>query len=298
MLLAAFATVALFTALAVEPGGASAAGLLPPTGEPHVCSQDVAGGSEFNHAGVVVAFPEGTDTYCVAFEEYELSGIELLERTGLQLVLSGFGGMGSGVCRIDDVGCSDPGDCFCQCRGADCHYWNYYELDADDWRYLPIGASQRRIHDGDIDGWVWGNGRTAPSTSSAAICPALQPTPPPTSTPRPGNVRVTTTPATAATQPAVPPPGGSGQQQPIASGTDGGDALSTSPATASITSTPAPRVVRQSSRPTSEVADAVRASSEDDKGGGVSSLVWFGVAAGGLIVVGGAIAARSMIRGR
>jgi hypothetical protein len=72
-------------------------------------------------------------------------------------VLSGFGGLGSGVCRIDNVGCSDPGNCFCQCQGADCHYWTYFELDGDAWRFLQTGASQRRVHDSDVDGWVCGH---------------------------------------------------------------------------------------------------------------------------------------------
>jgi hypothetical protein len=265
---------------------------LPRVQHQQVCAEDAVGGQALHHAGVVIVFPDGTDTYCVSFEEDELSGAELLQRTGRQLVLSGFGGLGSGVCRIDDVGCSDPGDCFCQCRGADCHYWTYFRLDSA-WRTQNIGASQRRVHDGDVDGWVWGNGHTPPGAASiGALCSAVRPAPLPTATPALGN-RAAATPTLSDS--GAGPNSGGGAQQPTIFATQVGPAPTHATIAANPATTPEPRVVRQSSRPTSEVGNAQRDASG---GGGVpAGLVAFGAVAGGLVVIAGGVVVRRRLRG-
>ena len=120
-------------------------------------------GEEPNRAGLVVVFADGrTETRYVEFTEEEISGVELLRRSGLTFVFSGSGAFGEAVCRIGDTGCNDPGDCFCQCRGADCAFWSYFALESDTWRFQAVGASQRRLRNGDADGWVWGSGSTPP----------------------------------------------------------------------------------------------------------------------------------------
>lgn len=141
-------------------------------------------GQELRHAGLVVSFGDGhTETRCVEFTEEEISGAELLRRSGFSVVFSGSGGFGEGVCRIDDTGCSDPSDCFCQCRGAGCAYWAYFAFQDGEWRYQSVGASQRQLHDGDVDGWVWGSGRTSPEpVTFGELCAVAAPTAPP---PRP-----------------------------------------------------------------------------------------------------------------
>lgn len=175
----------------LQDGSISSA--FPTAGAEAPCAADSAvygaeaAGQELRHAGLVVVFPDGrTETRCIAFAEEEISGVELLRRSGLPVVFSGFGGLGSGVCRIDDVGCSDPDDCFCQCRGADCAYWSYFALRDGEWDFQNVGPSQRRLRDGDVDGWVWGSGRTAPtgagspcSGSAATATPPAVPTPTP-----------------------------------------------------------------------------------------------------------------------
>ncbi len=135
-----------------------------------------------HHAGLVIVFPEGrTESFCIEFSEDEISGAELLQRSGLSVVFSSFGGLGAGVCRIDDTGCGDPGDCFCHCRGADCAYWAYFGLEGGEWQFQNIGPSQRHLRDGDADGWVWGSGRTLPGQLGAnGSCPAAMASPTPT----------------------------------------------------------------------------------------------------------------------
>jgi len=266
----------------------------------HVCADESAAGEELNHAGVVIAFPDGTDTYCVAFEEDDLSGAELLRRTGVALVVSGFGGLGSGVCRIDDIGCSNPGDCFCQCRGADCQYWTYFELNGLEWDYLPVGASQRRVQDGDVDGWVWGNGRTPPGVAAIdAICSAAVPTPVPTPTRLPDSVtRPTATPLLPRAGVTPSPTDGAVGGQPTP-GVQGAVSTGARPTDGeSETATSEPRVVRQSSRPASEIASAERTGTrEQDAGGLPVGLIGFGAVVIGLVAVGSGVIAKGRLFG-
>jgi hypothetical protein len=290
--------------LVVQTGSdrtASAAQLPSDLSGHRACDETTAAG-ELHHAGLVIVFPDGTDTYCIAFEGDELTGLELLAMTGLPIVDGGFGGLGDAVCRIDDVGCSDPGNCWCQCRGADCHYWSYFELDAGEWDYLQIGASQHRVRDSDVVGWVWGNGRTPPgATSSAAICAPAQPTPVPT----PTRARISTAPPPATATP-MPPPGGGGDGRVVASTSAPPRAESTATSTAiptTRTTDPPPateplRVVRHSTRPTKEnegARDNVAAGDADS--GAPFGLLAFGVVAGGLVLAGGGMIARRKLRG-
>lgn len=114
-------------------------------------------------AGLIVETPAGTRQFCIAFTEAEeragFDGIDLLQRAGLPVVLGGTRDTAS-VCRIGDDGCTDPGDCFCQCRVASddaCAFWGYYTLDGGRWAFAQTSASLRRVKDGDVDGWRFGN---------------------------------------------------------------------------------------------------------------------------------------------
>lgn len=122
-----------------------------------------------NHAGLVIRDQGGTLTYAyVAFSEPEISGLELLERSGVPVVTVGFGGLGEGVCAIGSQGCS-VSECrrrLCQGPRADDPFWQAFRQHAPgDWRPLPLGASSTMVKDGDINGWSW--------TGSAANLPAV-----------------------------------------------------------------------------------------------------------------------------
>jgi hypothetical protein len=121
---------------------------------------------ESNRAAVVVRFAEGhSESRCVAFEEEQISGFELLNRSGLP-VDARIEGMGGIVCRIGETGCSQN-DCFCQCKGgADCTYWSYWHARDADWRYAQVGASTYLVGNGEVDGWSWG-----PGSPDSAIAP-------------------------------------------------------------------------------------------------------------------------------
>lgn len=123
---------------------------------------------EFHHAGLVIRHAEGELTYAyVAFSEDEISGFDLLERTGIEQLTIPFGSLGQGVCSLEGEGCT-TGECrrnVCQSSG-NAPYWRYFrQVEPGTWEAAPLGASQAKVHDGTIDAWVW--------TSGEAGLPAL-----------------------------------------------------------------------------------------------------------------------------
>lgn len=165
-----------------------------------------------NRAGIVVRYGNGqVQSACVHFSEDEITGYDLLSRSGLAFVAQQTG-IGVAVCKIGGDGCDYPAeDCFCKRDGARAIYWAYHLLDADTWRYSNVGLVSIKVRDGVVHGWAWGSGDSSsgaqpPTLSIAAICgevAALPPTPLPTVTPRPARppVLLSTT-----TSPAPPAP--------------------------------------------------------------------------------------------
>jgi hypothetical protein len=169
-----------------------------------------------NQAGLVVDFGHGNvQTYCVSFAGESITGLDMLQQAGLELV-TGFGG--GAMCSINGVGC--PGDdCWCQCHDtSNCTYWIYWHLKGGTWQYSGAGASLYQVHNSDIEGWVWGTGTPGggaqpPPISFDQICqvatatPTNTPppinTPSPTSTPHPPTA--TSLPPTSTSQPTNTP---------------------------------------------------------------------------------------------
>jgi hypothetical protein len=161
-----------------------------------------------NRAALVVSFGEGqVETACVEFTEPEITGLEVLQRAGMD-VEAQVQGLGAAVCRIDGTGC--PGNnCFCQCTGGgDCRFWNYWHLVNGQWQFSQVGGGIYPVQDGAVEGWSWGagtpggNGEKPPVYTFDQICE-----PPATDTPMPTNTAVspTNTPAPA-TPTAIPAP--------------------------------------------------------------------------------------------
>lgn len=116
-----------------------------------------------NRAGLLVQFSDGSiQTRCVEFSESRISGYELLLRSGLDVVAA----EGAAICSIEGTGCGAD-NCFCAFPPD---YWNYW-LGGDEWQRAPVGAGSRNVTDGMLDGWVWGDGSTAPPDREfATIC--------------------------------------------------------------------------------------------------------------------------------
>lgn len=115
--------------------------------------------SEQHHAAVVVRYGDGeVASACVAFPEESISGVELLERATLPVVVQA-GGIGAAVCKIGADGCDYPTEqCFCERDGPRAIYWAYYVQEQRAWRYASLGAGNTEVHDGDVNGWAWGPG--------------------------------------------------------------------------------------------------------------------------------------------
>lgn len=119
----------------------------------------VVSATEFNVAGLIVDYGDGRTSYAwVPFPEDEISGIDLLERSGLDVVVVGFGGMGDAVCQIDDTGCPVD-DCrqrLCQTSDPESPFWRFLrQTDDGEWALAATGASGATIRNGDINAWVW-----------------------------------------------------------------------------------------------------------------------------------------------
>jgi hypothetical protein len=129
-----------------------------------------------HRAGLVVQYGDGSvQTACVAFAEDEISGIDLLDRSGIPAVTQS-SGIGAAVCKIGGEGCDYPAEgCFCQRDGPRAIYWAYQVRDGAGWRYATLGAANVRVRDGDVHGWAWGAGDSSegaqpPVMGIDAIC--------------------------------------------------------------------------------------------------------------------------------
>jgi hypothetical protein len=167
---------------------------------------------EPSRAGLVIQFDNGRlESHCIAFEGDEISGADLLIRSGLDLSLDASQGMGITVCRIESLGCDFPADhCFCQCMGdGPCAYWTYFYRDPGqaDWSYSALGAALRKVKPGAIEAWVWGDGHTPPASNLTfeGICAPATPTRTPTVA-LPTTLPSTATTAPVETQPLSPSP--------------------------------------------------------------------------------------------
>lgn len=161
-----------------------------------------------NRAALVIIDGDGApDMQCVTFDEPEITGYELLRRSGKALGVVPMSA-GTAICQIDGVGCNVPQEnCFCQCQGAPCRYWSYWQQMQGAWQYSVLGGDNTIVRNGDVQGWVWGTGVIGqeadlqpPATTFDQICPAQAPTATPTDTPTLQVIEAnTSTPTTAPT---------------------------------------------------------------------------------------------------
>lgn len=159
-----------------------------------------------NRAGLIIEYgPDRVDTLCVTFAEDSLTGSDLLLKSGLSVGMQS-GGLGVQVCQIEDVGC-EPGrePCWCQCLSNPCAYWTYFQWKDGAWAYAPLGATRRAVRDGDVDAWVWGDGKSAPVTDPGLVCAEA-----PTSAPAADTEATAVPTATLTPTPALAPTEASG----------------------------------------------------------------------------------------
>ncbi|MBN1399187.1 MAG: hypothetical protein JXA74_00015 [Anaerolineae bacterium] len=154
--------------------------------------------------GLVVVFPDHTLVECVEVVAEDPKGADVLRAAGLRLVTDSSFGLGEAVCKIEATGCDYPAQqCFCECMGATCAYWNYWYWEGADWVHSPMGASNRSVADGAIEAWVWGSDQDRPPALDTLSGLCEQPTPTPTETPPPTETLVPTDTWTPTTTPSA-----------------------------------------------------------------------------------------------
>lgn len=107
--------------------------------------------------GVVIDYGDDRITWIwIPFDEAETPLIDLLDSTDLEMVTVGFGGLGEGVCQIDDTGCP-AADCrtrMCQTSSSS-PFWRLMRLGGDDWNMISTGVSGTKVVDGEIYALSW-----------------------------------------------------------------------------------------------------------------------------------------------
>jgi len=155
--------------------------------------------------GIVIRHGDGRILYAyVPLTSDQMTGAEALQKSGLTLNVTAGGAYGTAVCAIDGEGCAAPKEnCFCKSYGSPSFYWHYYARGPDGaWRTASIGAANRVLHDGDVDGWSWTSGDSElASVTLAQIAAAVQsPNATPTSTTAPIAAATDAPPTTAPTR--------------------------------------------------------------------------------------------------
>ena len=152
--------------------------------------------STAHHATLVVEHANGTLVkVCVPFSEVQITGEQLLQRSGLEYSTQPYGGSGDAVCQID----MEPAaytNCF---QGG--MFWAMFVSRAHGaWGFSSQGVSSQLFGDGDAEGFRYESqsDSSPPASSPAGVCP-----PPTTATPSP--VKVTAKPSPAGSSATNPP---------------------------------------------------------------------------------------------
>ncbi len=119
-----------------------------------------------HYAGLAV-FSDGDSffTDCVSFTEDSISGLELLQRSGLAIQTATNPSQGTAVCKIGDVGNSAD-----NCFGSMPDYWSYWQRGPNGWEYAVTGADQSKVMDGEVNAWSWGSGNPPALIGYQNIC--------------------------------------------------------------------------------------------------------------------------------
>jgi hypothetical protein len=133
-----------------------------------------------DYVGLVIDPGTGeVESFCHKLESESITGYDLLsayeEETGNELIEDFQPGLGYAICKIGENGCQAQNCLTCQAPD----YWNYWVISDGAWTYNAVGATNRVLNEGDIDGWHWGLQEPPNSTLTIEeICQEqLQPTP-------------------------------------------------------------------------------------------------------------------------
>ncbi len=155
------AAVASLTAAALLPVAVALLAALVPL---RPLSGVVCAGTGPHHAALVVEHADGRlVTRCVAFSAAQITGEQLLARSGIQYATVGFGGFGDAVCQIDGEPASFPASCWTSTSP----YWMLFVARAGGtWSSSNLGVTSQVFRNGDAEGFRY------ESQSGPALTPA------------------------------------------------------------------------------------------------------------------------------
>ncbi len=165
-----------------------------------------------HRAGLAVFSGEGSPlTDCISYTGESLTGLQLLQRSGLAIETATNPTQGTAVCKIGTVG-----DASNNCFGSMPNYWAYWVLGPNGWEYSVKGADQSQVENGGVYAWSWGTGNPPPVVTFQNACegvalvlPTTTATPLPateTAPPSPLPMLATLAPTVIAPQPTPIPP--------------------------------------------------------------------------------------------
>ncbi|MEO8899192.1 MAG: hypothetical protein ABI352_08560 [Candidatus Dormibacter sp.] len=151
-------------------------------------SSGCAQASSVHHAALVVEHSSGgVVKICVAFTEAQITGEQLLHRSGVEYNTQPFGGNGDAVCQIDNEP-AGYSSCF-----QDGKFWAMFVSRSDGaWAFASQGVANQTFGDGDAEGFRYQSqsDSSPPAASPAGVCPRPVPaTPVPVSTSRAASAR-------------------------------------------------------------------------------------------------------------
>lgn len=156
-----------------------------------------------HQAGLVIEHSSGRlIMQCVNFMQDQLSGFQLIQRSGVSYQAQSYGSMGEAICQLDGEPSPVPGNCL-----GTGPYWQYLHRVGTSWVQSQIGASGWMLHDGDMDGWRYTGGaaQTLPPVTLAQVCTAPVTRPAPTvGTPAAATPQPTPTPSASSLETAFP----------------------------------------------------------------------------------------------
>ena len=143
LLVAATALTLTAAACTPAPGGG--------TGSPDYASCPAAGSGQAQVAVVVDNAPAATRVVCVVVTD-GATGVDALTARAARIGAVAPRLSGGFVCGIDGL----PAAPECSPSTPDgFRFWNYWTGGAT-WSSAPVGAGSRVLHQGDVDGWVFG----------------------------------------------------------------------------------------------------------------------------------------------
>jgi len=180
-----------------------------------------------HRVGLVIEHASGRlVTRCVTFMEDQISGFQLIQRSGISYQAQSYGSMGQAICQL----AGEPSPVPANCLGTG-PYWQYLHRAGPRWVPSQLGASGWILHDGDMDGWHYTDqaGQTLPALTVEQVCAppprpaasagtqsALQPTAAPTPSPSPSSSPVLGIPVLTTTPtPGPRPPSASSAAGPL-----------------------------------------------------------------------------------